>query len=133
MENFRNKIYYYTPLYYPGFPRSGTQQKKHIYQYPYLRRGRKPNLDLRVFFNVINKGDNNVPWGSTYKYKIPRSIDALPERPSYSSVSERQKRFSREFFTDMPSNKSNKSNKKNNFDTMIGFMLFFVVFFMVIC
>lgn len=106
-ENFYDDIYYYSSSYYPGYKISRQQDKKHLYQFPYIQKEPTQEKDLQIFYNTTN--NNEIPWGSTYRYTIPKSIDDILA-PSYNSISERQKRFRRELFGNTNNIKKSKLN-----------------------
>lgn len=103
--------YHYSPSYYPGYKIGDYQEKRSIIDYPFIKYDN--GVDLQVFYNITDD-DDSIPWGSTYKYTIPRSIDKDTE-PSFNSISERQKRFKREFFTDSKMNLNVRSNDNMHF------------------
>jgi hypothetical protein len=121
-ENFYNNMFFYSPNYYPGFLMNKKQKNYYLAQFPYLNEGEKPKLDLQIFYNVTN--GNSIPWGSTYKYTIPKPIDEVIE-PSHSSISERQKRFRREHF--------NNNNNNNNNNTNIIIAIIIAIIFIIMC
>ena len=83
---------------------------------------------MQIFYNTTTGiNDNAVPWGSTYKYTIPKSIDDT-NIPSYNSISERQKRFRREFFENTNNIKKSKKSKINkNFFFIILIIVIFTL------
>jgi len=99
--NFDKKIYYYSNNYFPGYNANKRQEKKYIAQYPYINKN-KSNIDLQVFYNLYQNGNNILPWGSSYKYTIPHPFDYNTE-PSNMSISSRQ-RFRTEKFGNLEDN-----------------------------
>lgn len=120
-KNFYNNIYYYTPKFYPGFLINKKQEQTYISQFPYINKDSKPQLDLQIFYNITD--DNNIPWGSTYKYTIPKSIDDNTEQ-AHSSISERQKRFRREHF-----NGDKNDNYYGNIDLFTIIIIVAIIYF----
>ncbi len=125
-ENFYNDIFYYSPTYYPGYKINKIQEKKFLTQFPYIKKELKKdqNKDLQVFYNITTSNRNNeLPWGSTYKYTIPKSIDDTDDT-SYNSISERQKRARREFFN----NVDIKSNNNILFIYIFIIVILYIIF-----
>ncbi len=122
-ENFYNDMYYYSPSYYPGYKFSRQQDKKHLSQYPYIKKEPMPEKELQIFYNTTD--NNTIPWGSTYKYTIPKSIDDIVIH-SHSSISERQKRFRREFFGNDNANNIKKSKENMELYILIIIIILFV-------
>jgi hypothetical protein len=125
-ENFYNDIYYYNPPDYPGYTFNRQQEKKYIAQFPYIQKESKPEKELQVFYNTTSTNGYIKPFGSTYKYTMPKSIDDI-DVPSYNSISERQKRFRRELFE----NNIKKSKKKINLN--LYFLFIIIVIFIMLC
>jgi hypothetical protein len=117
-ENFYDDIFYYSPSYYPGYKLNKKQNQKHLSYYPYIINEPKSTLDLQVFYNTTD--DNTIPWGSSYKYTIPSSVDGNITS-NHNSISERQKRFRRERF----GNLNQKTNK--------NYLLYIILFFVILC
>lgn len=95
MKNFYNKEYYYSnyyPNYYPGYSIDKTQDLKTNIYYPYMTtndKKRNNDIDTQVFYNTTDL--NTTPWGSTYKYMMPKPIsDTIGT--SYNSISQQQRR-----------------------------------------
>jgi hypothetical protein len=128
-ENFYNDMYYYSPSYsssyYPGYRLSRQQDKKYLAQFPYIQKEPVGEKDLQIFYNTTD--NNTVPWGSTYKYTIPKSIDDILS-PAYNSISERQKRFRRELF----GNTNNIKKSKINIELYFA-MIIIILFLYLMC
>jgi Ca2+/Na+ antiporter len=91
-----NDGYHYSSDYYPGFKLNEYQENKFISAYPFYNYNRDNELDLQIYYNI---SDNDItPTGSIYKYTIPRPTHQSKES-GFNSISERQKRFKREFFS----------------------------------
>jgi hypothetical protein len=123
VENFYNDIYYYYPqVYYPGYRFSRQQEKKYIAQYPYIQKESDAEKELQIFYNTTTYANgDSIPWGSTYKYTIPKSIDDI-DISSHNSISERQKRFRRELFEN-----TNNIKKKSKIDLELFFIFLIII------
>ena len=120
-NNFNGKYLSYT--YYPGYKINKKQERDHEAQYPYITKLPKSKLDIQIFYNTI---DSTIPWGSTYKYTIPKSIDDNIY-PSPASISQRQKKFGREFF-----NASNEIDSMSN-NYYVEFYIFIIIIIILLC
>lgn len=118
MINDNGKYHSYT--YYPGYKINKKQESDQEALFSYL----KDKKDMQIFYNTNN---NSMPWGSTYKYTIPKSIDDNITN-SHASISERQKRFGREFFSTVDDNKKNIINIMQIIISIITIILFIVYF-----
>jgi hypothetical protein len=94
--HFFNNDYYY-PDYYPGYKENKFQDNNFISQYQYIKneQSENPDINTQVFYNTTD--NNEIPWGSTYKYTIPKSIDDILSSNN-NSISRKQKRVGFEGF-----------------------------------
>lgn len=116
--------------YRPIYRSNGKNKLMYNTFFPYLTNDNdREKINLQVFYNTMYKNGihNSEQLGSTYKYTIPKSIDD-DQYPSYSSISERQKRRSlREFFGNENIATNNIYNKTYTNMYFIFILILFII------
>jgi hypothetical protein len=120
-EHFYDDIFYYSPTYYPGYKENKEQEIIFNQQYPYIAKESNPDINLQIFYNTTD--DDTIPWGSSYKYTIPKSIDDIISS-NHNSINMRQKRTRLEKFENQ--NKSIQL-KQSNDDTFCYIFILIVI------
>ena len=115
---YYDDAYHYSPSYYPGYSANMTQNNKKKYTFPYI----STQLNERIFYNITDNDD--VPWGSTYKYTIAQPQKKKDE-PAKMSISEKQKRVIREYF-------SNNILRNQKHKKMYPYLLSSIIFIIVL-